>query len=151
MSETFVYAESFVLQMCNRGKKLRRQSVLCHQTLSKAKWKHGIKGRIGLTDQFYWLWQGSFVVDRLIAPFRTTTKKLNLFGDHGRINGRRHMCVVHIVVHMNAWPRPARQLSLLWDLKSCHTSLSRHDFSYVPLRASGLLDAGTKDEGGATF
>lgn len=95
---------------------------------------------------------GSFVVDRFIGLFRTTTKKWNLFCDHHRINGRRHICLVHIVVHVNKYEaRPARQLWLLWDLKSCHTLPSRHDFSYVPLRASGLLDAGTKDERGGYF
>lgn len=59
---------------------------------SGAKRKYGIKGRFALTVLL--IVSGSFVVDGLIAPFKTTTKKRNVYGNHHKINGRYRVCVV---------------------------------------------------------
>lgn len=60
--------------------------------------KYGINGRFALTVLL--IMSGSFVVDRLIAPFKTTTKKRDVYGNHHKTNGRYHVCVVDVVVNV---------------------------------------------------
>lgn len=64
--------------------------------MSGARRKYGIKGRFALTVLL--IMSGSFVLDRLIAPFKTTTKKRNVYGNRHKINGRYHVCVVDVWV-----------------------------------------------------
>lgn len=106
------------LQMCSRGKKLRQQSVYCHQTWGSQQSQKETKKE---KQNWFYSWAlltltGSFEVDRLIVLFRMTTKKWNVYGDHRRINGRHHMFVcsykcVCVVCHMNVFDPGQRSSS----------------------------------------